>query len=69
MVYPEKKRIKIITRTVLSVDGHMCGHGLTHLTLKSSTENIENTSFSKLSGSNEVKVSDQLLLLKVDIKF
>ena len=31
MVYPEKKRIRIIARTVLSVDGHMCVHPLTHI--------------------------------------
>ena len=40
-----------------------------YLTLKSRTENTVNTSFSKLSGLIKVKVSDQLLLRVVDIKF
>ena len=39
------------------------------LTLKSRTEKNVNTSFSKLSGSNELKVSDQLRLIVVHNKF
>ena len=42
---------------------------LNYLTLKSRTEKNVNTSFSKLSRSNELKVSDQLRLIVVHNKF